>query len=306
MPSNAPSPTLPPRGLPEALLLLVAMIWGSSYGVAKQALDDYPILGFLALRFLLTAVLLAPAVLASGPHERREAVRLGLPIGGLLLLIFLCETWGVAHTHAANAAFLISLCVVLTPFAEWWMLGRRPTARVVGYVLVSLLGAGLLAGRPGAMLGMGDVAMLAAAALRAVIVCLISRWTRTARVSTLALTAVQSLVVGMSCLLAIGVLSHAGAAGMPPLPEAPTFWWSMIYLVLGCTVFAFLAQNWALRFTAPTHVALLTGTEPAFGALFAVLWLGEVLTLQAWMGGALIVAASLLAVTSPRRAQPRA
>jgi len=40
-------------------------------------------------------------------------------------------------------------------------------------------------------------------------------------------------------------------------------------------------------------VGLLTSSEPAFGALFAVLWLGEQLSVTGWVGGALIVGAAL-------------
>lgn len=95
--------------LSDLALLLVAMVWGTSYGVAKGALAFYPVLGFLAVRFILTFTLLLPALL-----------RAGAPLGALMLLSFLCESFGVAHTQASNAAFLISLCVVFTPFAEWW------------------------------------------------------------------------------------------------------------------------------------------------------------------------------------------
>jgi drug/metabolite transporter (DMT)-like permease len=64
-------------------------------------------------------------------------------------------------------------------------------------------------------------------------------------------------------------------------------------LVLGCTIFAFFAQNWALKHTSPSRVALLTSSEPAFGALFAVLWLGESLSVSGWVGGGLIVLAAM-------------
>lgn len=53
--------------------------------------------------------------------------------------------------------------------------------------------------------------------------------------------------------------------------------------------------------SAPTRVSLLMGTEPVFGALFAVYWLDESLSVAGWFGGFLMVAASLWAVR-PKKA----
>lgn len=211
-------------------MLLVALVWGTSYGVSKQALAYYPVLGFLAVRFVCTFLLLLPALWVARPVERRNAIGAGLPLGGLLLAIMLCETFGVAHTKAANAAFLISLCIVLTPFAEWWLLQRKPGGTALVCASVSLLGAALLGGGPGARLGFGDALMLAAAVLRAVIVCLTSRmmWKRPA--PALALTAVQTGVVGFGCLALVLVMPGT----LPPLPTAPPFWIAAAYLALGC------------------------------------------------------------------------
>ncbi|WP_419835010.1 EamA family transporter [Endozoicomonas atrinae] len=69
----------------------------------------------------------------------------------------------------------------------------------------------------------------------------------------------------------------------------PEFWLITLYLVLFCTIFAFFAQNYGVRQTSPSRVALLMGTEPAFGAAFAMLWLGEHLTGLQILGGLLIV-----------------
>lgn len=284
--------------LSDLMLLLVAIVWGTSYGVAKGALVYYPVLGFLAVRFILTFVLLLPVLLRLQRPQWRDALRTGWSLGLLMLSIFLAETFGVALTQASNAAFLISLCVVFTPFAEWWMLGRRPERTVFVFAGVSLLGAGLLSGGLVGAMGWGDALMLAAALLRAVTVCQTSKLTRGSRAPALALTAVQSGVIGFGCLL----LALATPGGLPPLPANAAFWQASVYLVLGCTVFAFFAQNWALQHSAPSRVALLTSSEPAFGALFAVLWLGERLSPMAWMGGGLIVAAAVW--TTLRRTAP--
>jgi drug/metabolite transporter (DMT)-like permease len=75
-----------------------------------------------------------------------------------------------------------------------------------------------------------------------------------------------------SLLLALTVLP----GGLPALPAAPRFWGNIVYLVLFATLFAFFAQNYALRRTSPSRVALLTGSEPVFGALIvgSSLWAG--------------------------------
>lgn len=275
--------------LSDLTLLLVAMVWGTSYGVAKGALAFYPVLGFLAVRFILTFVLLLPTLLRASGQQRRDAMRTGLPLGALMLGIFLCETFGVANTQASNAAFLISLCVVFTPFVEWWLMGRRPVRAMFVFAGISLLGATLLSGGLAGEFGLGDGLMLAAAVVRAVTVCQTSKLTRNSSAPALALTAVQAGVIGFGSLL----LALCTPGGLPPLPHSSAFWQASIYLVLGCTVFAFFAQNWTLKHTSPSRVALLTSSEPAFGALFAVLWLGESLSISGWIGGGFIVLAAL-------------
>lgn len=288
--------TLAPRArllqLSDLLLLLVALVWGTSYGMAKQALEFYPVLGFLAVRFCITFALLLPQLRGAG----RRAWAPGLPSGLVMLAIFLCETYGVLHTSASNAAFLISLCVVLTPFVEWMMLGQRPDARLLPAVGLSLLGTWLLSGGVDLQFNLGDGLMLAAALVRAFGVCLIRRLTADSQVPALAFTAVQTGVVGFGCL----ALGLALPGGLPPLPPAPAFWLGSLYLVLFATLFAFYVQNWALSRSSPTRVSLLMGSEPLFGALFAVLWLNESLSLQAWIGGLLIVAATLWTSLSRR------
>lgn len=269
----------------DLLLLLVALVWGTSYGVAKQALNFYPVLGFLAVRFCLTFLLLLPQLRGAG----RRAWAPGLPLGAVMLAIFLCETYGVLLTNASNAAFLISLCVVITPFAEWLLLGVRPHSLLLPAAGLSLLGTWLLSGGSNLQFGTGDCLMLLAALLRALLVCLTPRLLAGREVPALALTAVQTAVIGLGCLL-LGTLQPGG---LPALPTAPAFWTGCLYLVLFATLFAFFVQNHVLRRSSPTRVSLLMGSEPLFGALFAMIWLDEQLSPQAWLGGFLIVAALL-------------
>ena len=287
--------------LSDLMLLVVAVVWGTSYGVAKSALVFYPVLGLLTLRFGITFVMLSPA-LRSLRHADARTLR-GVFIAGVLLLgIFLSETFGILLTRAANAAFLISLCVVMTPLVEWMLLKRRPARIEWAAVALSLLGAWLLAGDGAVVLNPGDALILLAALLRALNVCVTKRVMRDSALPPLSVTAVQSGVVAFGSAAVALVFAPGQWQHVPSFAGHVPFWGSVLYLVFACTLFAFFAQNYAIKRSSSTRVALLMGSEPAFGALFAWFWLGEKISLVAWVGGGLIVAASMLATVRWRKA----
>jgi drug/metabolite transporter (DMT)-like permease len=261
------------------------------------------VLGLLALRFGVTFVLLSPSLLSMrGLTPSRWARIVGA--GCVLLGIFLAETYGVRITSASNAAFLISLCVALTPLVEWVLLRRKPSGSEWFAVGLSLVGAAFVSG--GAIVpGAGDALILLAALLRALMVCVTKRVMRESELTPLAVTAVQAGVVALGSALVVCVLPSQHWQALPSFSAHGDFWASIGYLVVACTLFAFFAQNFAVKRSSPTRVALLMGSEPAFGALFAYLWLGEHLSVGAWFGGALMVLASVLA-TVPFRGSANA
>ncbi len=274
--------------LADMSLLFVAVVWGSSYSVAKSALSFVPVLLFLFIRFALTSALLFPLVWRKLAANLSGTLRVGVPLGGVLFMIFVCETAGVAHTTAANAAFLISLCVVLTPVVEGLMLRRFPGWGTLAAAGLSCVGAGLLALEHSYRFNVGDLLMLAAALLRALMVTTTKKLTEGRPLDSGALTAVQLITVAA---LTGGCLLATGGQGVS-LPTAPRFWGSTLYLCLFCTLLAFYIQTHMVRLTTPTRVSLLMGTEPVFGALFAMLLLQERVSAQGMLGGGLIVAAT--------------
>ncbi len=284
----------------EWLLLLVAMIWGGSYSAAKIATEQMPVLQFLVLRFGLTFVLLLPALRGLAGRSWLAALGGASVLGINLLAIFICETFGVTLTTASNAAFLISMCVVFTPLCEWWLLNVKPSGTVMAAAALSLLGAGLLAfqhgGGPGS-LAWGDGLIVLAAFLRGVMVCLTRRHGQRHGLPALTVTAVQMGVMTLGSVILM--LAVHGPVWLP-MPRSASFWSAMAFLVLLCTVLAFFVQNYAVAWTSPSRVALLMGSEPLWGALIAVIWIGERMALQGWVGGLLIVVSAWW-VTRPQK-----
>ncbi|MEI4485639.1 DMT family transporter [Frigidibacter sp. MR17.14] len=284
----------------DLAVLGVAVVWGASYPVAKGALLQAPVLLLIFYRFALTAVVMGALAAPGLRRAARGDLAAGAALGAILSAIFLVETWGVAMTSASNTALLISLCVVLTPFLEFGLRGRLPPRGVLGGAVLAVAGVGVLAGGVSGF-GAGDLLVLGAACLRAVMVVATKRLMAGRALGSAALTAVQGVTVaGVMLVLILG-------SGQPLTVQAgPSFWAAVGFLSLFCTIAAFYVQNAAVRHTSPTRVTLLMGTEPLFGVLLAVALLGEPIGAATLIGAALILGGTWLGVRSERRAVQRA
>ncbi|MFI1393715.1 DMT family transporter [Streptomyces sp. NPDC020681] len=276
----------------DLVLLLVAIVWGSSYLAAKTATDATPVLVVLFARYAISALacIAVIAVIAVAARRRsgrctREEIRIGSVLGVTQAAVLVLETYGVAHTSAANAGLIISLTIVLTPFLD--RTGRQGMLppRFFAATGVCVLAVGLLMSGDGLHApGLGDLLMLVAAVVRAVHVALVGRLTTGRTLRPLQLTAIQT-VVGSALFLVpaageLPVLAQAGAAT----------WTQLIYLALFCSVFAFLAQTWAVQRTSASRASLLLGTEPVWAVVIGIGLGGERLTVATALGAALMVA----------------
>ncbi|MYS94827.1 MULTISPECIES: DMT family transporter [Streptomyces] len=271
----------------DLVLLLVAIVWGSSYLSAKTATSALPVLVVLFARYAISAIgSLALVATRGGPRRfTRREIRAGTLLGITQAAVLVLETYGVADTSAANAGLIISLTIVLTPLLDRaGGRGRLPLTffAAAGSCVVAvgflLSGTGLHAVRT------GDLLMLAAAVVRAGHVALVGRLSVGGTLRPLQLTTVQT-VVGTALFLApvaadLDALAHSDAAT----------WAQLVYLALFCGLFAFLSQTWAVQQTSASRASLLLGTEPIWAVVVGISLGGERLTFLAALGGALMVA----------------
>ncbi|MET7700525.1 DMT family transporter [Streptomyces sp. NPDC005485] len=274
----------------DAVLLLVAIVWGSSYLAAQTATAALPVLVVLFARYALSA--LACLGLVAGRPGRgaprwwtRDEIRAGLPLGVTQAAVLIVETYGVAHTSAANAGLIISLTIVLTPLLD--RAGRRgglPPAFFAAAGLCVLAVGLLMSGNGFHAPRSGDLLMLGAAVVRAGHVALVGRFTVRRSIRPLQLTTLQTLV-GTALFLV------PAAGDLPVLAHADTATWAQLgYLALFCSVFAFLAQTWAVQRTSASRASLLLGTEPVWAATVGIALAGDRFTLLTGLGATLLVA----------------
>ncbi len=253
------------HALADGSLLLVTVVWGTTFVVVKLAVETVDPLLFVALRFLAAAAVLGTLYwrrLACAPGATWVA---GGWLGLALLAGFALQTLGLRETTPARAAFITGLSIVMSaPLAA--------DAAASGY--------------PASASWRGDALVLGCALAFALHIVGVGHFA--GRHDPRAITAVQVAVVA----LLAGV--WAGASGAP-LPTAWPVWGAVAYMGAVATALVFLLQNWAQIHTSSTHAALIFALEPAFAALFSFLLRGEQLTARSLAGGALILAGMVLA-----------
>lgn len=268
----------------DAVLLLVALVWGSSYLAAKTATVALPVLAVLFARYAISALACGVLVAVRRRAWTRAEVRTGSLLGVTQAAVLVLETYGVAHTSAANAGLIISLTIVLTPLLDRSG-GRRLPAGFYLAAGLCVLAVALLTSSTGLHAPrLGDALVLAAAVVRAGHVALVGRLTAGRTMDPLHLTTVQ-MVVGTALFLPFAIshfsrLAHSSAAT----------WAQLVYLALFCSVFAFLAQTWAVQQSSASRASLLLGTEPIWAVAVGITLGGERLTVWTSLGAALMIA----------------
>lgn len=288
---------MPALRRPQALLLLVTAIWGSTFVITKDLLPSCPPLPYLSVRFLIGAavVLWLTRRAAPTPGLLRDTVVLGaLQAAGLLLQIL-----GQAHTTASKSAFLTALSGPLTPLCALLLRGERPQLRKLAAMAVGLLGLLLLTyPRGGADWNRGDLITALCAAVYSV--AIVETAHRARRHDALRLGALQIAASAIFFLLALalvralppGALGELSRQEARPLVLSPTLIVQVIYLGLGCTAFTYTVQTWAMARMSATDAALIFSLEPVVASALGLAVLGR----SEWPGTAGAIGCALVLV----------
>lgn len=267
-------------------LVGVAAVWGGTFVVVKDAVERYPLYGFLGLRFLIAVV--AFSVLFPRAYRRFEpgTVMVGLLAGALLTAGYVFQTWGLQGTTASKAAFITGMFVVITPLMQAVILRLPPRAVTLGGVAMAVAGLWLLSGASADGWTSGDTRVLVCAfAYAAHMIVLGSLGTRH---DVGALTLTQLATVAVAC----GAISLA--VERPGLPVDGSVWFALVLTGVLASAAAFAIQTYAQRHISPTRTALILVLEPAFGGLFG--WIaGDAFGIGGVAGAALILGGMVLA-----------
>ncbi|HEV8263472.1 MAG TPA: DMT family transporter [Gemmatimonadales bacterium] len=270
----------------DALLVAATAIWGVSFVVVKEALAGASPLAFLALRFAIAAVVLAPFTDLRTRFSRAE-LRAGALLTLLLASGFAAQAVGLQYTTPSRSAFIVALSSVLAPVVAFVVLKQRPRWAVAAAVGLAGGGIYLLTAPDGGGLNRGDLwTLITAVVFGGQIVAVAELATR---------HDARRLVWLQLAGTALAAAAAAFALEPVRLTESVGVIGALVFTGVGATAVALVWQMEAQRHMSAARAALIFCLEPVFAAVASWMWLGERLSPTQWIGAGLILGGMVLA-----------
>ncbi|MBT3707708.1 MAG: EamA family transporter [Proteobacteria bacterium] len=279
------------------LALLVPLTWALGFTVAKAALDEFPPLLLMSMRFFIAGLILVWFV----PIPRHCLKDLfWISLVGSTLQYGLTFT-GLSMIDASLGGIVVQLEVPFSVLLAVIFFRERPgLLRIIG-MTISFLGIALIAGRPSLSGHLEGILLTASGALV---------WA----VGQIMYKRISSQIDGLTGIAWIGVIAAPQmligsmifeTGQVDALMNASWVGWaSVVYLGLIMTVVGYGIWFTVLARNPVSHIMPVLLVLPVFTVLFSVLLLGEKPSLEILLGGVTILAGVSLIVFSKSNTRP--
>jgi drug/metabolite transporter (DMT)-like permease len=284
------------RQVATLLLVGVTAIWGSTFFLIRDVVQEMSPTDFLAVRFTIAAMAMMVVFWRPMLALNRRELTVGVGLGALYAVAQILQTVGLAHTEASRSGFITGTYVVLTPILAGILLRERIPRPTWIAVLMATAGLAMLS-LNGFGIGFGETVTLLAAVVYALHIIGLGRYSSPATAA--GLSTLQMVVISVVSLV-------AAVPGGIELPRGGHAWASVLYMALMAGAVALWAQTWAQSHLPATRAAIVMTLEPVFAAAFAVALGGESLTIRVLLGGAMVLAAMYTVELYGRRADATA
>jgi len=279
------------KPLDIVLALIVPVLWGFGFAIAKPTIAHFPPLMLMAMTYGLTALCLCrriPSIKTPFLTMNVLAVFIATLQAGLIF-------YGLEGLPASTAVLLLQSSVPFSVLFAWPMAGEKPTiARLVG-MAISFAGIVVIVGAPEeASSWIPAMLMLAGAAVWALGQVGARRFSRDDGTT---LTAAISAFALPQMILASAILEHGqwNAATSATLADWVRFAaFAFCGFVLAYTIWYSLLRRY--RIDQVTPISLLM---PVVGVITGVTMLGERLTMAEIIGGAIVMAGLAIVMVAP-------
>lgn len=272
----------------NGLLLLAALIWGSTFVVQQVGTGGLKTMSFTGIRMLVGACFVLPFAL----RQYRKLVQaeksfpgsgwFGIFCTGVVLFTAAAlQQYGIFHTTVTNAGFLTAIYVPLVPIISLLVLKRNIHWSAWPASVLCLVGTYIMSGAQALDLKVGDIWVIASSLFWACHVILVGTMAVRTR-APLVVACGQFFVCGM-CGTILGIVVE-----QPSLIDLQSGLFGILYAGMLSTGIGFTLQVVAQRFTHEADAAIILSSETVFAALAGFVFLGERLAALELAGASLI------------------
>ncbi len=278
------------------LAVLVMLVWGCSFVVAKVAIAELPPMLFMAIRYAITALVLMPFMW-------RERTRLGSVFAISVSLGFLHFAFGFTGLLGVDASVAVMLMQTQVPFAALLAvlvfkehIGRR---RAFG-MAIAFVGVFLLTGDPQtASAPVSVLFILIAAFLWAVSSIQVKRL---GVMDPFALNGWIAAFAAPQMLISSLLIESGHSEALTNVGSATIF--GLVYLIFAVTIFGYGVWYHFLQRYQVNQALPLTLLTPVFGLLAGMLFLNEPASWERLFGACVIIAGvAAIVLKSPSASQ---
>lgn len=265
----------------DLMMLVVTMLWGSSYLFIKIGLHTIQDFNLIALRFSIAFIFAGAVFYKRLKHVDVKTVQYGALLGFLIFLALSVVTLGINYTTISNTGFIFSLTVVFVPLLLAIFFKKIPDAKVVVGIILAVIGIGFLTLNDGISLNKGDILITVGALFYALHIIVTGKVAK--HVDSINLGVIQLGFAGVFGFIVSFIFET------PKFPSTTEAWGAILALGILCSAIGFIGQTIAQKYTTPTRTGLIFSLEPVFAALFAFIFVSEVLSAKGYFGAALIL-----------------
>jgi drug/metabolite transporter (DMT)-like permease len=288
-----------------AALLVVWVIWGSTYLAIRVGVRTIPPFTLAAIRYLAAGAIMLPVGWRSGTAEQRVRDRPGRKQWAAMALLGAMlpaagngvVSWAEVKLPSGIAALLVGTVPIWMVLADGLFARRLPGVARWLALGVGLCGVVVLSGG-----GSGPFALVA---VLATLLAAVSWGLGSVLQARLPVPSRPLLMSGMELLcgglvLAVVALSRGELTFALDHVSAES-WWALLYLIGPGSLLAMTCYVYALGRLPATTVSTYAFVNPVVAVVLGVALLDEHLTVGQGIGGALVVLAVAGLLVAPRR-----
>ena len=277
------------------LLLITAIIWGSSFVAQSIGMESVDAFTFTGIRTTLGMLFLLPftLIINKGFDFRKSTLKKGLILGIVFSIAQNFQQFAFYYSTSGKIAFITAFYMFFVPLFSVIFLKKKIAVLTWLSIIIGLLGLFLLCINPQDLtnINMGDVLALICAVFYAVQIMLIDKFMEE-NISGVQLSFMQFFVAAIISIIAMFIFEQ------PNLADIKTAAPSLLYSgIMSCGI-AYTLQIVGQKHASPVVASLLMCLESVFAVIAAAIVLHEGMSPRAAAGCLIMFAAIILSQVS--------